>query len=107
LVRVLGPEVSVADHAGRMEVAKRYRAPVEPIVVLVLALLDCFIRRPNQLYGVVKRRTLEPVAGDVTRIDGGHITNRADGAVGIFENKADCDLALRWFGWRGLVEFLV
>jgi hypothetical protein len=73
LVRILGPEVSVADHARRMEVTKGYRTPVEPIVVLVLALLERFIRRPVQLHSVEERCILEPVAGDVTRIEWGQV----------------------------------
>jgi hypothetical protein len=70
LVRLLGPKVSVADHARRMEVAKGYRAPIEPIVVLVFALLDRFIRRPVQLHSIEECCSLESVARDVSRIEG-------------------------------------
>src|SRR5258707_14320191 len=89
-----------------MEVTKGYRTPVEPIVVLVLALLDRFIRRPVQLHSVEERCFLEPVAGDVTRIEWGQVTNQADGAVRVIENQPDGDLALRHVRCRGLVEFL-
>src|SRR5262249_32850795 len=106
LTRVFRPEVSVADHARRMEVAQGYRAPVEPIVVLVLALLNRFIRRPIQLYGVEERCSLEPIAGDVTAVEGDQVTKEADGAVRIIKNQPDGDLALRRVGCRGLVEFL-
>ena len=89
-----------------MEIAKGYRTPVEPIVVLVLALLDRVKRRPVQAYSVEERCPLETVAGDVTGIEGGQVANQADGGVSVIEDKPDGDLALRRVGCRSLVEFL-